>query len=355
MSLLNKVIQEQYAENIKFKDASLMNTKRFVGKVNLVETINARMEDFVHLVFYRNQMYLLGFVGYTCIARKFPVDIQGDTEPFEISLNREVLKILSNKEGLTIELKDGQVILTFKYGEGLMRRVLKPTAWREDTKRYLEFIINSDRGKSEGKVNSGDLKNMNKILRGVIPDEKSRNIVIGDGYLYAITPTFVLYKSGNVNTDMLITETLLSNLPRKNQMFECRTYNGFQGLVGLESPIYYIFKGMNTESDITPYTDLKIEWTAKLPKGVENPINVVCFGENKPLDFIFKSNTVSIIDTISTDNVFVGVTEVFIERTEELNSIIRNFKGMDLVGRVKTNKAPLKALKFNGGEICLLG
>lgn len=351
MSLLNKMQQYNKYHTV---DISKLTTKRIIGKVNLMENINSKAEDFINIVFYQSNMYILSFIGVTCIVKRIPIKIEGDSEPFEITVNASTLKVLSNKEYLTLDVVDNKLIWTFQYGDGVMKRTMQPTSWRDNLGFYMDFVLNLEPSKSEGSIKSDDLKFLNKIAKGVIRDEKSRNIIVKEGYMFVLSPSFVIYKKTESESEMLITEVVLSCLPRVASELDCYTKNGLQGLVSKDKSIFYIFKNMTTRSKIKPYIDNPIEWIGELPNKIEDAINVVSFGEVKPINIEFNKGTVRVYDSENQDNMYLSETYAYHDRVIEISSIVMNFRDMAKLGKMNTPKTILNVIQFRGGEICLL-
>lgn len=351
--LLNKLKTKVNTELVPTSEVK--GTIRQLGKYNFKEIYNAKTEDFVQFVFYKESLYTLGFLGMNCISRKYPVDVSGSEESFVFSLNKEMVDLISNRESLVFELKDNKLRVTFKYGEGLMQKVLKPSLWREDSKTYLEFILAQEDQTPIGEVSLNELKSFHNHIKTIINDEKSRNIVLEDGYAFCITPTSVFFKPVNISGTVLLTNTLLSNLPRRNDMkFEIKHTMGLQCLTSKEGSLYYIFKPMGFHSSIDPYKELNIDWIASLPDNFTEALNVVSFGSDKLIELVFKTNVMKMSDPDDKSNVYVSNCQVLLDRKEYVNSVVRKMKNIDKIGRVETKNTVLRAFELRGGLICLM-
>lgn len=357
--ILEKLRMKGNAESIEWRDLSDLEVKVEIGKANFTEILNARVEDFITFAVHNKKLYVVGFLGRNAVLRDFPIVLSGKDadKSFQFSIDRSKVKILNNKEGLQFELEKGLLTWTFQYGTGLMYQKMRPSIGFHDLTPFLNFVFHSSSGRTEGVVDSKDLKEIRKMVMGVTNDKNQHNVSIGSGYLFTILDTFAVYKRISATADILITDSILSNLPRTDENFTCLAYNNYSGLIGQQSKIHFIFKAYETDNLIEPYTDLQVEWLANLTDGVHGAIKILAFGEKIEvrIDFMHDKQAMLIQDNDNINNKFVAMTEVITDGHIVVPSYLQNFKNITKIGYVRDPSfGELPALETSNGCTCLL-
>ena len=358
--IISKLRNMNNIENVTFANLTAVEAKIEIGKIKFTEVLNSRVDDFVSLVVMNSKLYVLGFMGTTCIAREVPVSVQYKSSelPFTFSVSRDILKVMDNREELTVVLDKGIINWSFKFGEGYVVKSMKSVNSMYDVKKYLDFIFNSEVGNEEGSVNTKDLNVMRKVLSTVTTDPRERNIILGKGSISAILPTFAIYLRTSVDTDMLLSENILSNLPRNNVEFTAKTYKGLSGLLSKgTNPYYIIFRSLVNDSFIEEYMDLPIKWIGSVDNKIKDALGVLSFGEDREMELNFNKETQTVIikDLDDDRNQYIGRSKVLEEGNVRLNSMVKGFPELKNIGRVdKKGYEYMKAISLQEGHICLI-
>lgn len=360
MSIRRRLQEKSMASTIDFVDLNEIDCViKFSKPLDVTRILNSRVEEFITLTYFNEKLYIMGFIGRTCIMRECPIKVEKNVgnKCFSFSLKREFLKILDGKDELVLNLSEGYLHWTFKYGDGIIIRKMKPTSSIYEIKKYLDFILNLGMTNPEGKVNALEIRNIHRKLEKLEPDPMSRNVILGRGYISAVLPSYAMFLPSGTDSDTLITESIISNLPKKSEEFEIKVSRGFTGLIGITNGISYIFPTLTTRDDIEPYTKLRINWLGEL-KGLHNAMKVVTFGDKNTeikVSFHQGGQTVAIQEMENENNKFVGVSKVVNDGNIVVSSILQEFKDMVMIGTVADRgREHIKALSFEGGEICLL-
>lgn len=358
-------IKDRLQQSSKIESVDIVNFDKVSCKIEfreplqVMEILNTRLEEFITLVFYNNRLFVMGFMGMTSITKEVKIDVieNEGNKAFSFSVKRDLLKILDKKEELKLNLNNGLINWSFKFGEGYIVKTMRPTSSIYEIKKYLDFILNYEIGNKEGTVDLNDVRLIHKTLMKVESNPMARNVVLGSGYMYAVLPAFAVYKPCSCNSNTLLTENIITNLPKTKEEFEIRTYKGFSGLTGKVSGTYFIFKSMQNKDLIEPYIKLKIDWVGKA-KGMHSVIKVITFGDKLKeitMSFNAKAGTVTVKDTDNDNNQFIGLSEVIRDYSMQLSSVIQEFSTMEMIGYVSDpGKEYIKAVRFEEGEICLL-
>ena len=361
LALIKKILDSTRLDRLEFQDVEKVNIHLSLGKVNFAEILHSEVEEYITFLYAFGKLYVIGFVGTICIIQTIdsPKVVSGDPNTcFQFCISKDKVKVLSNKEELMFLLKNNELSWIFKFGNGYLKKKMRPSKPFYDTKSYLSFLDSYYLEGSKGKVNIDDLRLYAKALNVMTKNPMERNIVLGDGYLYSILPTFVIFKpnSTSLKEHLVINNTLLLCLPRKSIDMEIYMYRNFSALINKENNIFYIFKSMSVNNLITPYTQLTINWVGDLNEDITKAIGVVSFGEQKELSMTFEKNKVIITDIDSEDSKYIGECKTYVESnyTLNINSIIKDIPKMSKIGKVTTEgKTHIIALLLEGGTLCL--
>lgn len=359
-SILKKLQDRSKASAIDFVDLGDVDCSiNFTSPLDITQVLNSRVEEFITLTYFNNRLFVLGFIGRTCIMKETAVSTErnvGD-KCFSFSVKRDFLKILDKKEELKFELKDGFIRWTFKYGDGMILRKMRPSGSIYEIKRYLDFILNLELTNSEGTVDGLDIRSIHKKIEKLETDNMARNVIIGQGYTFTILPSYAIFKSSNTTSNTLLTESIISNLPKKPEEFEIKVSQGFTSLIGKTTGICYIYPTITTRDSIEAYSKLPIKWMGEM-RGLHRAIKVVTFGDKNTevqLRFEEGDQTVLISELDNDNNKFIGRTPVMAGGSITISSIIQEFGDLVNIGVVsEAGREHIKALSFEGGEICLL-
>ena len=347
-------------ENVSFAPLPTVDVTVQLGKIRFMDTLNARVDEFISVVVYGQKLYLMGFMGIaTCIIREFPIktEYRSSELPFIFSISRDILKVMDSKHELRFDLKDGLLTWSFRFGDGYIIKSMKPSSTIYDVKKYLDFILNSDIGNGGGTVNTADLKTFRKTMMAVTRDVKEYNVVLGNRVMFNVLPTFAIYQKTSVETDILLADHILSNLPRKDTEFSVKTYKGFSGLMSKETRTYFVFKSLCSNDLIEPYLNLDVKWIGALDNNIAKAIGVVSFGEEKEIELTFNKETQTVVvkDVDDERNQYISRTKVVNDGRMIINSAIRNIPYPDMLGVITSDgREHIRVLSLKGGQICLI-
>lgn len=358
-TLQEQMKRRQSAEYLEFIPLEEASIKVNIGVANLTAILNSRIEDFVTFTILGDEMFVFGFLGDSSIARKFDVEVEGRDrgKNIEFSMLRDKVRLLNNMKDLSFEVKNNELTWKFQYGKGIIAQRMRPSRGFHTTTEYLNFIRNYKAGNDEGKVNSSDLSQMRRLVTQVSNDKMEHNVMIGRNKLYISTEEFVAYKTVGARTDIMITDSILSNLPRKDTEMSCITFNNFSGLVNDEEGIFYIFRAYQSDIPIDVYTEIRPHWVANLTPNAHKAIGILAFGEETNIEMTFhsKEGVVNMSVEDNPENKYISVAEVMEDRTVTLPSYIEKFSGVEKIGVTKdSTHSHLKFLLLEGNITCLL-
>lgn len=359
-AFIQKLQQRSKASSIDFVAMDSINCEIiFKDKLSVMNILNSKVEEFITCMYFNKRFFIVGFIGRTCIIKETPIEVannEGD-KSFCFSIKRDLLKILDGKDELKFILREGTITWNFKFGDGYIIKRSKPTSSIYEVKKYLDFILNHSLGNKEGSFNSDEVKAIHKKLMKIESDPMMRNVILGENYIFSILTSYAFYIPSNTKSSTLLTESIITNLPRANEEFDIIALKEFTGLIGKNSGVSYIFPTRTTKDLIKPYTSLIIDWFVEI-EGIHNAIKVITFGDrNVEIELIANSNnqTIQIGEFGNQDNKFIGVAGVLKDSIIRISSVIQDFNDITRIGSI-TNKGRehLKAILFKGGEICLL-